>query len=246
MTGRCEKHGLAIGPDGRCVICRRESGVPVAGLPRSKPGQLKRDLQIVLGVVVVAAAACLVWLMLWPQTFPLRPPEKTRAPAVQKAGPSHALAARPPASPKPEVAEPDPRPAVTRPDARERIEVISPEGARHAAEDLARKEKVEADLQDEAFRNARKRVDVILYANAWCPYCAKARTYLKSRGIDYTEFDVEADEASARKRDQINPKRSVPTFLIDQIVVVGFDANRLERAIDTAARARAERLLNQR
>src|SRR5512137_448090 len=37
----------------------------------------------------------------------------------------------------------------------------------------------------------RKSAEVILYTTSWCPYCSKARDYLRSRGIDFIEYDIE-------------------------------------------------------
>src|SRR5262245_22775328 len=32
---------------------------------------------------------------------------------------------------------------------------------------------------------------VILYTTSWCPYCRKAKDYLRARGIAYQEIDTE-------------------------------------------------------
>lgn len=42
-----------------------------------------------------------------------------------------------------------------------------------------------------------------MYATDWCPYCSRARSLLDSKGVAYTEIDVEAvpgarDEMMAR------------------------------------------------
>jgi glutaredoxin 3 len=44
---------------------------------------------------------------------------------------------------------------------------------------------------------------VEMYAADWCPYCARARALLESKGVAFTEIDVEAipgarDEMAAR------------------------------------------------
>jgi predicted esterase len=51
---RCERHGLAAGPDGTCVLCRRELA-PVTEQPRSRVGIL-----LLLLAVVLAAGVALV------------------------------------------------------------------------------------------------------------------------------------------------------------------------------------------
>ncbi|HEX6766139.1 MAG TPA: hypothetical protein VF103_11690, partial [Polyangiaceae bacterium] len=46
---RCEAHGLALGPDGRCVLCRDTERA--AGVPSAKIGAM-----LAAGVVFVALA----------------------------------------------------------------------------------------------------------------------------------------------------------------------------------------------
>ena len=36
-----------------------------------------------------------------------------------------------------------------------------------------------------------------IYGTSWCPYCKKAATYFKSKGITAKEFDIETDAAAA-------------------------------------------------
>jgi hypothetical protein len=36
-------------------------------------------------------------------------------------------------------------------------------------------------------------IDVILYQTSWCPYCTKAREFLKSTGVSLVEYDIEKD-----------------------------------------------------
>lgn len=43
--------------------------------------------------------------------------------------------------------------------------------------------------------------EVILYTTSWCPYCKMAKAYFESKGIPYTDYDIEKDpEAAARKK----------------------------------------------
>ena len=34
--------------------------------------------------------------------------------------------------------------------------------------------------------------NVEIYTLSWCGYCARAKALLKAKGVDYTEFDIEA------------------------------------------------------
>ena len=77
----------------------------------------------------------------------------------------------------------------------------------------------------------RKKADVVLYTTSWCPYCRKARDYLRSRGIDFIEHDIEKDkEAAARKR-QLDSRGGVPFAIINGRSISGFSAPAYERAL---------------
>jgi glutaredoxin len=77
----------------------------------------------------------------------------------------------------------------------------------------------------------KKKADVVLYTTSWCQYCRKARDYFRSRGIDFTEYDVERDkEAAARKR-QLDGRGGVPFAVINGRFVRGFSASAYDRAL---------------
>lgn len=68
--------------------------------------------------------------------------------------------------------------------------------------------------------------DVIMYALPECPYCVKARAYLKARGITWREFDIAAD-AAAEARFKALGGLGTPLILIDGQRVAGFDEPRI-------------------
>jgi mycoredoxin len=37
-----------------------------------------------------------------------------------------------------------------------------------------------------------------MYSTSWCGYCRRLKTALKSAGIEYSEVDIEADDAAAK------------------------------------------------
>ncbi len=81
----------------------------------------------------------------------------------------------------------------------------------------------------------RARVHVTLYTTRWCPACAGARGWLRSRGIPFDEHDVEASPAALARLASLNRARTVPTIVVEGQVLVGFVAEELRRAVDTAA-----------
>lgn len=89
----------------------------------------------------------------------------------------------------------------------------------------------------------RAEVRVVLYSTAWCPVCARARSWLHARGIPFVEHDVERDPAAAVTFRRLSPDHVVPVLDVEGQVIVGFDASDLRRAVDRRAHAhRRERL----
>lgn len=102
------------------------------------------------------------------------------------------------------------------------------------------RERKQAEARELA--SARQDVDVIVYFTEWCPACRSVRAYLAERGIRSVEHDVEKDRRASARQRQLNPRRSVPTIDIEGQVLVGFNARKIEQAIDRAARSRIARL----
>lgn len=65
--------------------------------------------------------------------------------------------------------------------------------------------------------------DVIMYGTDWCPYCKKARTYFKSNGINFIEYDIEKNDFAKRMYDLLGGK-GVPLILVHGKKLSGFDA----------------------
>jgi glutaredoxin len=77
----------------------------------------------------------------------------------------------------------------------------------------------------------KKRADVVLYTTSWCPYCRKARDYLRSRGIDFVEYDIEKDKEAATRKKQLDNRGGVPFAIINGRSIRGFSASAYDRAL---------------
>lgn len=69
--------------------------------------------------------------------------------------------------------------------------------------------------------------NVIVYTSNTCPYCVSAKDYLKEKGIDYTEKNVQTDK-EARKELMAMGHMGVPVLVIDGEEVVGFDKEKID------------------
>ena len=59
-----------------------------------------------------------------------------------------------------------------------------------------------------------------LYGTSTCPYTRDMREWLEMRGMDFVEYDVEADRAARERfRAVAGPQRTVPVLVDDGFVI---------------------------
>jgi glutaredoxin 3 len=73
---------------------------------------------------------------------------------------------------------------------------------------------------------------VEMYTTMWCGYCARARSLLQRKGVDFEDIDVEADTSKRTEMVQrAGGRTTVPQIFIDGVHVGGSDElAALERA----------------
>jgi glutaredoxin 3 len=65
---------------------------------------------------------------------------------------------------------------------------------------------------------------VEIYTWRTCPFCIQAKALLDKKGVEYTEYSIDGDEAARAKMSQrANGKRSVPQVFINDQHVGGCD-----------------------
>ena len=58
---------------------------------------------------------------------------------------------------------------------------------------------------------------ITIYSTGWCPDCWRAKTFLKERGVEFQEINIEQDEsAEALVIKANNGKRKVPTLKVGE------------------------------
>jgi glutaredoxin len=78
---------------------------------------------------------------------------------------------------------------------------------------------------------------VVMYATAWCPYCAKARAYFGTTRTAYIEHDIEKS-VDARAEFKRLGGRGVPLILVGREKMSGFSELAFESLLVRAERAR--------
>jgi glutaredoxin len=90
-----------------------------------------------------------------------------------------------------------------------------------------------AEEDQQAAKNikTKKEADIVLFTKNACDDCDKAREFLKSRKVLFTEYNVEKDQSAARKRKEIDDSSDVPFAVINKNQVYGFSESVYDRAL---------------
>lgn len=74
-------------------------------------------------------------------------------------------------------------------------------------------------------------MNVTVYSTSTCPWCVRAKDYLKSKGVEYRDVNVGEDREAAMEMIRKSGQRGVPVIDIDGTVLVGFDQAGIDAAL---------------
>ena len=86
-----------------------------------------------------------------------------------------------------------------------------------------------------AARPAERAHRVLVFTTPSCPWCIRAKQYLRERNVRFREVDVARDPAAARDLVRRSGQTGVPVVEIDGRPVVGFDKQQIDRLLGLAA-----------
>jgi glutaredoxin 3 len=72
---------------------------------------------------------------------------------------------------------------------------------------------------------------VKVYSTSTCPWCVRAKEFLKKKGVPYEDINVGEDENAANEMIEKSGQMGVPVLDIGGTIIVGFDAAAIEKAI---------------
>ncbi len=72
---------------------------------------------------------------------------------------------------------------------------------------------------------------VKIYTTSTCPYCIRARQFLKDNNITYEDVDVSVNQQAGEEMIQKSGQIGVPVLDIDGKIIVGFDKERIKEAL---------------
>ena len=81
-----------------------------------------------------------------------------------------------------------------------------------------------------------KKAKIRLYTLSTCSHCIRTKKFFKEEGIDveFTDVDLLTDAEREKVMEEVrklNPDCSFPTICIDDTVVVGFNEERIRKAL---------------
>lgn len=73
--------------------------------------------------------------------------------------------------------------------------------------------------------------NVKIYSTPTCPFCIRAKQFLKENNIIFEDIDVSANQAVAEEIIQKSGQMGVPVLDIEGEIIVGFDKERIKQAL---------------
>lgn len=77
--------------------------------------------------------------------------------------------------------------------------------------------------------------EIIMYARErFCPDVSRARIRLERLGLDWTEYDIEADEDRRQEMIALTGRANVPTLVIGNTILIEPSAKEIDTALEGA------------
>lgn len=74
---------------------------------------------------------------------------------------------------------------------------------------------------------------VKVYSTPTCPWCSKAKSYLKSQNVDFEDLNVQEDLNAREEMLNLSKQSGVPVINIDGNIVVGFDKPAIDNLLSS-------------
>jgi glutaredoxin 3 len=72
---------------------------------------------------------------------------------------------------------------------------------------------------------------VTVYSTPTCPWCVKAKEFLKANKVEFKAVNVAKDEKGKEEMIEKSGQMGVPVITVDDTVIVGFDEEELKKAL---------------
>jgi glutaredoxin-like YruB-family protein len=73
--------------------------------------------------------------------------------------------------------------------------------------------------------------NVKVYSTATCPWCIRAKQFLKENNINFQDIDLSGNQQAVDEMMQKSGQMGVPVLDIEGEIIVGFDKERIKSAL---------------
>jgi glutaredoxin len=78
-----------------------------------------------------------------------------------------------------------------------------------------------------------------MFSTDWCPVCERARAFLSTNGLTYTERDIDHDDRAREELHRRTGKSSIPTIEVDgKLLTPGFSQREVMGAVAASVQRR--------
>ena len=74
-------------------------------------------------------------------------------------------------------------------------------------------------------------MNVKIYSTPECPWCKKAKAFLKENKVEFTDIDVAADEIKAKEMMEKSGQMGTPVIDVEGKLIIGYDEAKLKEAL---------------
>jgi glutaredoxin-like YruB-family protein len=72
---------------------------------------------------------------------------------------------------------------------------------------------------------------VKVYSTTTCPWCIRAKQFLKENNIEFQNLDVSGDQLAADEMMAKTGQMGVPVLDIDGEIIIGFDKDKIKQSL---------------
>jgi len=72
---------------------------------------------------------------------------------------------------------------------------------------------------------------VKVYSTPTCPWCHRAKDYLKEKKVDFEDINVAEDQDAAQEMIEKSGQMGVPVLDVNGEIIIGFDQEKIDAAL---------------
>lgn len=73
---------------------------------------------------------------------------------------------------------------------------------------------------------------VKVYSTPTCPFCLRAKQYLKDNNIEFEDIDISSDQKKSQEMVEKSGQMGVPVLDIEGEIIVGFDKDKISSVLE--------------